>query len=95
MKILRILKAKLRNKSDIKEEWYHERLKICETCPFNSKNTDRENKKTFKYKLWNLLNLHKHFCTICGCEIKAKASDEMEECSMVELDKEPKWKRII
>lgn len=91
MKLIRIIRAKLKNKEKIKDSWYHERLKICNECPFNSKNT-KEN-KSFKYKFWNILNLKENFCTICGCEIKAKASESMEECSMGEIGKEPKWKQ--
>lgn len=67
--------------------WYNERIKICNTCPFNSKNV--ENKKGLRYWFWNILNLKEPFCTVCGCEIKAKASEEIEEC-----EKE-KWKSLI
>lgn len=95
MKIFRIIRAKLKNKDKIKDDWYYKRLSICETCPLNSKNSEGDHKKTFKYKFWNLLNLYQHFCTVCGCEIKAKASEELEVCSLVELDLKPKWEQEI
>ena len=41
------------------------------------------------------LNFKKPFCTICGCEIKAKASEELETCSLYEINEEPKWKSLI
>ena len=45
--------------------------------------------------MWNILNLKKPFCTICGCEVAAKASVEFEECSLPEINKKPKWIKII
>lgn len=91
MELIRIIKAKLRNKNKITDSWYHERLEICNKCPFNSKNT--VGKKDLRHRVWEFLNLKEHFCTICGCEIKAKASESMEECSMSEIGQEPKWKQ--
>lgn len=85
-KIKTIIIAKTRNKSIIKDEWYLDRLEICGSCPLNSKNI--KIRKNFKYWFWNLLNLKKPFCTVCGCEIKAKASEEMEKCP------EGKWGRV-
>jgi hypothetical protein len=90
MKLIRILKAKLRNKNKLKKEnWYKNRLDTCAACPFNSRNT--EEGKNIKYKFWRVMNIGRDFCTICGCEIKAKASEPLEECSA-----EPKkWEAII
>ena len=94
MNIIRIIKAKLRDKDKIKEDWYLERLKICGGCEYNSKNYNK--KKGLWYWFWNTLNFKKPFCTICGCEIKAKASEkEIEECSLSEIGEEPKWTKII
>lgn len=92
MNLLRIIRAKMRDKSKIKEDWYLDRLNKCATCPFNSKNV--KGNKGIKYKIWNILNFKKPFCTICGCEIEAKASEELEICSLVEIDKEPKWVQV-
>lgn len=79
MKILRIIRSKLRNKDKLKKEkWYLDRLGFCNSCPFNSKNCK---KKNLKYFIWDFLNMNKNFCTICGCEIEAKASEKLEECS--------------
>lgn len=87
-KLIRIIRSKLRNKNNIKDDWYYERLEICRTCPLNSKNSDPK-EKTIRYKILRLLNLNEDFCTVCGCELKAKASEEMEECP------EGKWKQIL
>ena len=89
-KIYIIIRAKLRDKDSLKEEWYLSRLDICNACPFNSKNIEPDH-KTIKYYIFKYLNLFKNFCTLCGCEIKAKASEEMETCSLKDIDKDPKW----
>ena len=85
-KIIRIIRSKTRDKSKIQDNWYKERLTICNSCPLNSKNTDRKN---LKYWTLRILNLGEYFCTKCGCEIKAKCSEEMEECP------KGKWKQIL
>ena len=87
-KIYIILRAKLRNKDSIKDQWYLNRLDICNKCVFNSKYTEPEN-KSIRYHLFKYLNLFKNFCTVCDCEIKAKASEEMEKCP------KNKWKQIL
>ncbi len=91
--ILVILKAKFSNKSDL-GDWYQERLRLCSQCPHNSKNIS-----IWKYNLrmwkWNILNLFKPFCSICGCQITAKASVEIEDCSLDEIGEEPKWVSIL
>ena len=51
MNILRILKAKFRNKDSMKGiEWYDTRTKICESCPLNSL---LNVKRGFRYWLWD------------------------------------------
>ena len=89
----KILKAKLSSKKDM-DSWYYQRLVKCAFCPYNSKNTSFK-KFTLRMWKWYLLNLFKPFCTICGCEITAKASMEIEECSLSEIGKEPKWVSIL
>lgn len=73
----------------LKYPWYRERLKICSECPLNSINVT--NKKGWWYRMWNILNFKKPFCTVCGCEIKAKISEQFEKCS---LDENKKWDRV-
>lgn len=41
--------------------------------------------------MWEILNFKKPFCTVCGCEIQAKASEKLEECSDWE---NKKWEAI-
>lgn len=90
MNIVRILKAKIKNKDKlIGQKWYDDRIKACNECPLNSKNTN--SKKGIWYWMWEALNFRKPFCTVCGCEIKAKASEKLEECSD-EVNK--KWESI-
>lgn len=93
-KLIIIIRAKFRDKDKMMiNEWYVDRISKCGICPYNSKNV--KNRKSIWYKMWNILNFKKPFCTICGCEIKAKASEELENCSLYELNKEPKWKSLI
>ena len=87
-KIYIIIRAKLRDKDSLKEEWYLDRLDICNRCIFNSKYTKVEN-KNIRYYIFKYLNLFKDFCTACDCEIKAKASEEMEKCP------KGKWGQIL
>lgn len=70
-----------------KHKWYQERIAICNACPLQSDNF--QGNKGFKYRILNFLNLNKPFCTECGCEIKAKVSEELEKCP------EGKWNKII
>lgn len=86
-KIITIIRAKLRDKESITDQWYHDRVSICNACPHNSKNIDPVS-KNLRYYIFKYLNLNKDFCTICDCEIEAKASEEMEECPI------KKWKQI-
>jgi len=72
-KIVDIIKLKLKNKEDL-GQWYKDRLEVCNTCPFNSKNKERKN------ILLAWLSLNKDFCTVCGCTLVDKASGEFEEC---------------
>lgn len=92
-KIRTILKAKFIKKEGL-GAWYQERLDICGKCPMNSMNIKKRSYSPRMWK-WHVLNFFKPFCSICGCEIKAKASVEIEECSLWEIDKEPKWTSIL
>ena len=71
------------------KDWYKERKAICDVCPHNSKN---KKLKTLKEKLFNILNIKKPFCTICGCSVKYLCSLDFNECSLYERGEEPKWK---
>lgn len=88
-KALSIFRAKFRDKDKMmKHQWYVERVKSCYSCPFNSSNT--KSKNGFKFRFWKTMNLNNSFCTICGCDILAKASEPMESCS-ADIKK---WKSI-
>jgi hypothetical protein len=87
MKIIKILIAKFIKKYIYnKEDWYIERTEICQACPFLSDNV--ENKKGLRFLALRLGNFNNPFCTDCGCEIKAKAAEKMEECP------QGKWKQV-
>lgn len=57
---------------------------MCQKCQLNSRNVQKD--KGFRFYFWYILNGTKDFCTICKCELKAKASEEYEKCP------ENKWK---
>lgn len=78
-KLKRIFLAKLSTRCDHSEDFQLERKKICDTCPFNSLNTDKGEKK-LRYRILSFLNGHRPFCKICGCELLLKQKEELEEC---------------
>lgn len=92
-KFILIIKSKLSNKKNL-GDWYKKRLEICHTCPYNSKNIyfSSYNLRTWK---WYFLNIFKPFCSVCGCQITAKASIKIEDCGLIDIDKEPKWTSIL
>lgn len=89
-KIKRIFQA-FTEESDLPQEVVEYRRSICETCPFNSKNTKDEDlsllqrqRKTFS----------PDFCLKCGCIIEKKISRSSEACGMEEVGLKPLWNRI-
>lgn len=89
-KIFNIIKAKYYSRVNQaklnKEEWYQDRIKTCEGCPLQSDNF--QDKKGLRFEILKWLNLNKPFCTVCGCEIRAKASSQIEDCP------KGKWKQL-
>jgi len=79
------------------QDWYENRLKICGACPHNSANkTDL----TLAEKL-NINKLLKkgicdngNHCTACGCCIERKCATKSEDCGLVKLNLEPKWRAL-
>ena len=88
MKLIRIIRSKLYGKyTKAEENWVKERREICSKCPLMSKNVNK--KKGLRYWFWDILNFNEAFCTLCGCEIAAKTSEEYEECE------DGKWKQHL
>jgi hypothetical protein len=90
-KIISIIKAKYYSRVNQakleKEQWYKDRIKTCNDCPLQSDNF--QNKKGIMFNIIRVLNFNNPFCTICGCEIKAKASSQIEDCP------KNKWEKLI
>lgn len=87
-----IIRSKLRNKEKLKgEEWYEQRLEACGNCEYNSIKNMKEVRKSPKEYMIYLANNKQPYCMICKCEIDAKASEKLEECSD---NKNKKWKAI-
>jgi hypothetical protein len=82
------------------QPWIESRLRQCIACSHNTKNIG---KKTLKLKIiWqsskllNFIMLYKTKdlgqCEICTCPIAEMVKIPNQTCSMVFLNKEPKWK---
>ena len=91
-KIWIIIKSKIRDKDKmLKIPWYRERIEKCKQCPNNSKHYMDIIKKDKKEKLIWYANRKEEYCFLCKCNIKDKASEELEQCS----DKDNRrWERI-
>lgn len=84
-----IINSRLIAYKNSKEPWCKERLEICNTCKFNSKN---KYDLTLKEKFLMMIQLTKAVCSICGCNVRYKASVPMASCSREELGLEPLWR---
>lgn len=86
--IYQVFKGKfLRDDDELeKKGWYQVRKKECGKCPLNSKNIPFTK---YNARMWMLYfaNGFAPFCSICGCEIKAKIALEISECP----DNPPRW----
>lgn len=78
MKLPKILILKLQSRKPHDQQFAIDRKKICDSCPLNSKNYNRE--KGLWYKMWDMLNFKEPFCTVCGCELHLKQGEIMEQC---------------
>jgi hypothetical protein len=88
-KVFKIIRSRL-FRSDVQPYWYYERLEVCNKCKYNSKHVTLSLWQKFLY----LLNSLKPFCTICSCQLDAKASEITEDCGIIGIGKESKWKSI-
>jgi hypothetical protein len=73
------------------KDWYKERKKICDNCPFNSK---FDNKKDFLHKLLDILYRKKEYCKICLCILHLKQSVPESSCGKEEIGLKPEWESI-
>ena len=87
-----IIRSRIIRHKNSKTEWYKERMKICLDCHHSSKHSKP---KTFKERVFKILNLNKHFCLVCGCSHEYKNAIPEVECSLTELNEKPKWRSII
>jgi hypothetical protein len=80
------------------EKWFQERLKICQTCEFNSDNVPEEKKDMiFKLKAKTIgksVCSKNRWCTACGCCIDEKASRKEVACGLTEIGQAPKWPKL-
>ena len=80
------------NKLPVGEAWYEERLKICNSCEFNTKNIEKEKLSiTDRIQINSGICDNNNHCTACKCCIERKCSVKSETCGLVKIDKTPKW----
>lgn len=76
----------------IGEKWYEDRLEICNTCEYNSKNIEKGKlSMADRIKVATGLCDNNNHCTACGCCIERKSSVKSETCGLASIDKDPKW----
>lgn len=79
----------------IGEDWYEERLAICNTCEYNTKNKNKsELSITDRIKISTGVCDNSNHCTACGCCIERKCSVKSEVCGLQSIGKTPKWTPI-
>ena len=66
------------------KEWYKERKKICDNCPFNSK----YHKKTLFERFLG------EYCTACKCTLRFKQSLKEAVCGKEEIGLKPEWESV-
>lgn len=94
-KIVTIAKAMISD-LPVEENWYKERISICNSCPLNSEHIDP---KALNFKQKSTLEFvckegEKRICTACGCCIERKASVKSSICGKIEIGEEPLWNAI-
>lgn len=67
-----------------------DRRRICETCPYNSKNSEEQLSLIKRLQK----QLDKPFCTQCGCFIHEKTRSATEACGREEQGETPFWNRL-
>lgn len=74
------------------EQWFEDRMSICNSCEHNSKNRKSE---TLEEKAQDLLHLGQPYCRVCLCFIERKAAMKEESCGLKEIGQEPKWNNLM
>lgn len=80
----------------VDEQWYKDRLSICQTCEFNSDNIPQEKRGAMHFVHESKCKLASgnkefRFCTACTCCIDRKAAIKRAECGMTSIGKAPLW----
>lgn len=80
----------------VNEKWYQDRVKICDTCEFNSDNVPESKRGTMHFVHESKCKMASggkefRFCTACTCCIDRKAAIKRAQCGMTSIGKEPLW----
>jgi hypothetical protein len=78
------------------EPFYENRLEICNSCEYNTKNVDKDKlSMTDRIKISTGICDNNNHCTACGCCIERKCSVKEETCGLISIGESPKWTAII
>lgn len=83
---IKVIKKAFFDGADVTEDIHKYRLSICSDCEYNSDNTPT-NDLNFFNKIRKLSYPSKSFCISCGCYLKEKTGQSLEQCPM----SPPKW----
>ena len=72
-------------------DYQKQRLKICNSCEYNSKNKKELSEEDLFYIK---MNGHADTCLACGCGIERKTKIAEEDCGLTEINQKPKWQRL-
>lgn len=80
----------------VEQSWYKERLEKCKTCDYNSSNVEKSQtiKDKVQHSAMDKVCGGKPFCTACSCCIERKAGQQTEDCGLVTIGIEPKWRAL-
>lgn len=87
-----IIRSRIIDWKNNREEWCKERRRLCNKCPHNTKN---KLNNTFFNKFMMLIQFTKSVCSICGCAINKKTVVPMSTCSKEEINETPEWRSIV
>jgi len=91
---LRTIKDAFTSKIPTEENFFKERMKICEGCEFNSENVKPEDLSvTQNIQIKNICQF-KRMCTACGCCLDEKVGQKNQACGLKEKGLEPKWEAL-
>jgi hypothetical protein len=91
---LRTIKDAFTSEIPTEENFFKERMKICEGCEFNSENVEPEKLSVTQNIQIKNICAFKRMCTACGCCLDEKVGQKNQACGLKEKGLEPKWEAL-